>query len=50
MTADPMFMPVLVSTLATDWIFKNHDLTDEVFKAAMFTHKIYEDASVSEHM
>ena len=43
MTKDPMIMPVLISALAHDWVFKNHSWTEDEFKAALFTHKIYED-------
>ena len=43
MTKDPMIMPVLISALAHDWVFKNHSWTEDDFKAALFTHKIYED-------
>lgn len=47
---DPMLMPVLISAIAHDWVLKNHGFTEDEFKAALFTHKIYEDPSVSEHM
>ena len=43
-------MPVLISAIAHDWVLKNHGFTEDEFKAALFTHKIYEDPSVSEHM
>jgi hypothetical protein len=50
MTKDPMIMPVLISAIAHDWVFKNHNWTEENFKAALFAHKIYEDATVAQHM
>lgn len=50
MTKDPMIMPVLISAIAHDWVFKNHNWTEENFKAALFNHKIYEDATVAQHM
>lgn len=45
-----MIMPVLISAIAHDWVFKNHSWTEEQFKAALFEHKIYEDPSVAQHM
>ena len=50
MQKDPMIMPVLISALAHDWVFKNHNWTEDQFKAALFEHKIYEDPSVAQHM
>ena len=29
MTKDPMIMPVLISAIAHDWVFKNHNWTEE---------------------
>jgi len=29
MTKDPMIMPVLISAIAHDWVFKNHEWTEE---------------------
>lgn len=43
-------MPVLISALAHDWVFKNHKWTEDQFKAALFEHKIYEDPNVAQHM
>ena len=43
MSKDPMIMPVLISAIAHDWVFKNHQWTEDQFKAALFEHKIYED-------
>jgi len=45
-----MLLPVLISAIAHDWVLKNHGFTEDEFKAALFAHKIYEEASVSEHM
>lgn len=48
--SDPMMMPVLISAIAHDWVFKNHGWKEEEFKAALFEHKIYENPEVSMHM
>ena len=45
-----MIMPVLISAIAHDWVFKNHKWTEEEFKCALFDFKIYEDPSVAQHM
>ena len=50
MRYDPMIMPVLISAIAHDWVYKNHGYTEEQFKAALFAHKIYEDPEVAMHM
>jgi hypothetical protein len=50
MRADPMMMPVLISCIAHDWVKVQHGFTEDEFKAALFTHKIYENPKVSEHM
>lgn len=50
MRYDPMIMPVLISAIAHDWVFKNHGYTEDQFKAALFTHKIYEDPEIAMHM
>lgn len=50
MRYDPMIMPVLISAIAHDWVFKNHGFTEEQFKSALFAHKIYEDPEVAMHM
>lgn len=50
MSADPMMMPVLISAIAHDWVKVNHGFSEEAFKAALFSHKIYENSEVSEHM
>lgn len=50
MSKDPMIMPVLISAIAHDWVFKNHKWTEDEFKAALFEHKIYEDPTVAQHM
>ena len=50
MGQDPMIMPVLISAIAHDWVFKNHNWTEEQFKCALFEHKIYEDPTVAQHM
>jgi hypothetical protein len=50
MRYDPMMMPVLISAIAHDWVYKEHGFPEESFKAALFEHKIYEDPSVGMHM
>jgi len=50
MQQDPMIMPVLISAIAHDWVFKNHNWSEDQFKSALFEHKIYEDPSVAQHM
>jgi hypothetical protein len=45
-----MMIPVLVSAIAHDWVYKNHNYPEEAFKAALFEHKIYEDPEVAMHM
>ena len=50
MAKDPMIMPVLISAIAHDWVYKNHHWSEENFKAALFEHKIYEDPNVAQHM
>ena len=50
MRYDPMIMPVLISAIAHDWVFKNKGFTEEQFKAALFQHKIYENQEVAMHM
>lgn len=47
---DPMMMPVLISAIAHDWVYKNHNFSEDQFKAALFHHKIYEDPEVAMHM
>jgi len=50
MLKDPMIMPVLISAIAHDWVYKNHQWSEENFKSALFEHKIYEDPNVAQHM
>lgn len=50
MAKDPMIMPVLISAIAHDWVYKNHNWTEEQFKSALFGFKIYEDPNVAQHM
>lgn len=45
-----MLMPVLISAIAHDWVKVNHGFAEDSFKAALFSHKIYENPEVSEHM
>ena len=48
--SEPMVMPLLISSLAHDWVYQNHKWTEEQFKAALFEHKIYEDPQIAQHM
>lgn len=50
MRYDPMIMPVLISAIAHDWVYKNHGYSEEAFKSALFAHKIYEDPDIAMHM
>lgn len=50
MIQDPMIMPLLISSLAHDWVYANHKWTEEQFKASLFHHKIYEDPQIAQHM
>lgn len=50
MQMDPLMMPVLISALAHDFVFQEHGIAEEAFKAALFEHKIYEDEEVAMHM
>lgn len=43
-------MPVVISAIAHDWVFKEHGYKEEDFKAALFKFKVYEDPSVGMHM
>ena len=45
-----MLMPVIISAIAHDWVFKEHQYPEEEFKAALFEYKIYEDPGVGMHM
>ena len=45
-----MMMPVIISAIAHDWVYKEHKHPEEEFKAALFEYKIYEDPSVGMHM
>ena len=45
-----MMLPVLVSAIAHDWVLQEHGFPEDEFKAALFSHKIYEDESVAMHM
>lgn len=47
MSDDPMMAPIMISCIAHDWIFKNHQFVEEDFKAALFKHKIYENPEIA---
>jgi hypothetical protein len=50
MMQDPMLAPVLISAIAHDWVLVNHNFPEDDFKSALFSHKIYENPEVSQHM
>ena len=50
MQFDPFMIPVLISAIAHDYIFKKYKHDEDAFKCALFVHKIYEDESVAMHM
>jgi hypothetical protein len=50
MAQDPMLAPVLISAIAHDWVLVNHNFSEDDFKSALFSHKIYENQEVSEAM
>ena len=52
MASDPMMMPVLIASLAHDWVKRNskQHYNEEEFQAALFHHRIYENPDVSQHM
>lgn len=45
-----MIAPVLISAIAHDWVLVNHNFPEDDFKSALFSHKIYENPEVSQHM
>jgi len=45
-----MMMPVLISAIAHDWVKVHHGYSEEDFKAALFSFKIYENPEVAQHM
>jgi len=47
---DPMIMPVLISSMAFDWVKLNHQISEEELKSALFVYRVYENPSVSEQM
>lgn len=42
-----MMMPVLISAIAHDWVYKNHGYSEDALKAALFKYKIYEDPAIA---
>jgi hypothetical protein len=47
---DPMIMPVLISSMAFDWVKLNHQISEEELKSALFVYRVYENPTVSEQM
>jgi len=47
---DPFMIPVLISAIAHDYVYKKYSYNEDQFKAALFVHKIYEDEGVAMHM
>lgn len=46
MIEQPDLMPVLISSIAADWVSMNHKVDEDSFKAALYKHKIYEKPDV----
>jgi hypothetical protein len=38
-----MMMPVLISAIAHDWVYVKHGFSEDQFKSALYTHRIYEN-------
>lgn len=47
---NPMLMPLLISAIGHDWVFKHHNWPEEQFKAAIFEYKIMEDPAVGQKL
>lgn len=47
---DPYLTPVVISWLSHDYILKEYKYNEEVFKAAMFKHKVFEDQDLAMYM
>ena len=47
---DPLILPILISSLAADWVYKEHNFTQDQFKSALFAHKVYEDTEITRLM
>ena len=47
---DPLMISILVSSLAADWVFKEHGHSQDQFKSAIFSHKVYESIEVAKMM
>ena len=47
---DPLILPILISSLTTDWVQKEHNFTQDQFKTALFSHKVYENTEISKQM
>lgn len=47
---DPYLTPVVISCLSHDYILKEYNFNEEVFKAAMFKHKVFEDQDLALYM
>lgn len=47
---DPYLTPVVISWLSHDYIMKEYKYNEEVFKAAMFKHKVFEDQDLAIYM
>lgn len=47
---NPMLMPLLISAIGHDWVFRNHNWPEDQFKAAIFEYKIMEDPAVGQKL
>jgi len=47
---DPMLAPIVNSCLSHDYLTKNHNIPETVFKVALAKHNIYDDKELGEYM
>lgn len=47
---DPMMIPVVISCLSHDYITQKYEYTEGAFKAAMYAHRVFEDADLMAYM
>jgi hypothetical protein len=50
MNEDMMLVPVLISKFAHDFVTINYEYAEEVFRAALFKHKVFENSDIANHM
>lgn len=47
---DPMLIPVVISCLSHDYITQKYGYSEGAFKAAMYAHRVFEDADLMAYM